>query len=160
MLNLGFNELLVIVILAIIVVGPDDIPRVMRELGKQYAKIARASDELRRAFLLEADRGEAEARAEDLRKRREEARKRAEQARARAAAARAANGEAALPSDLPGPPGEDGAVPRPVGPTDPPPTPEAVAALAQAAGVAEELPPLEPPPPAPDPSPVTGAEDA
>ena len=83
MLNLGFTELMVILVLAIVVVGPDRLPEMVRFLGRQYGKLMRTSDELRRAFVLEADRAEAEKRADALRARREEARKRAEEARAR-----------------------------------------------------------------------------
>ncbi|MEC9389087.1 MAG: twin-arginine translocase TatA/TatE family subunit [Myxococcota bacterium] len=84
MLNLGLTEILVILVVAIVVVGPERLPTVVRWLGRQYGKLMRASDELRRAFVIEADRAEAEARAEDLRKRREIARKRIEAARASA----------------------------------------------------------------------------
>ncbi len=84
MLNLGLTEILVILVVAIVVVGPERLPTVVRWLGRQYGKLMRASDELRRAFVIEADRAEAEARAEDLRKRREVARKRIEAARASA----------------------------------------------------------------------------
>lgn len=86
MLNFGLTEMLVVVILAIVVVGPDRLPEMMRFLGRQYGKLMRASEELRRAFMIEAEKVDAERRAEELRKRREEARKRAEEARARAAA--------------------------------------------------------------------------
>ena len=74
MLNLGLTEILVIFVVAIVVVGPERLPNVVRWLGRQYGKLMRASDELRRAFVLEADRADAEARAEVLRQRREEAR--------------------------------------------------------------------------------------
>ena len=84
MLNLGLTEILVILVVAIVVVGPERLPTVVRWLGRQYGKLMRASDELRRAFVIEADRAEAEARAEDLRKRRDVARKRIEAARASA----------------------------------------------------------------------------
>lgn len=134
MLNLGFNELMVIVLLTIVVVGPEDIPKMMRYLGRQYGKIMRASEELRRAFMMEADRADAEARAEELKKRREIARKRAEEMRAKALASRDAEVEAPVPrpTDLL---------------TDPPPTPEVLAALAVASGGSAE------PPAAPAPSP-------
>ena len=82
MLNLGLTEIAVVLVVAIVVVGPERLPVVVRWLGRQYGKLMRASDELRRAFVLEADRAEAEARAEQLRKRRTEARKRIEAARA------------------------------------------------------------------------------
>lgn len=82
MLNLGLTEILVVFVVAIVVVGPERLPTVVRWLGRQYGKLMRASDELRRAFVLEADRADAEARAEVLRQRREEARARIEAARA------------------------------------------------------------------------------
>ena len=76
MLNLGLTEIVVIFVVAIVVVGPERLPSVVRWLGRQYGKLMRASDELRRAFVMEADRVDAEARADELRKRREEARAR------------------------------------------------------------------------------------
>lgn len=116
MLNLGFTEILIIVILTIVVVGPEDIPKMMRYLGKQYGRIVRASDELRRAFMLEAEREETEKRAEELRKRREEARKRAEELRAKAAAAKPGAAETPVPrgAGLPEPPPPAAEPPAPV----------------------------------------------
>ena len=127
---------MVIVLLTIVVVGPEDIPKMMRYLGRQYGKIMRASEELRRAFMVEADRADAEARAEELKKRREIAKKRAEEMRAKALASRDAEVEAPVPrgTDLL---------------TDPPPTPEALVALATATGMTAPPPaeaPADPPP--------------
>lgn len=45
----------------------------VRFLGRQYGKLMRASRELRRAFILEADRIESEERAELLQQRKKEA---------------------------------------------------------------------------------------
>lgn len=84
MLNFGIGEIAIILVLAVVVVGPDRLPEMLRFLGKQYGRVMRASNELRRAFMIEADREDAEKRAEALRKRREQARKRAEEARKRA----------------------------------------------------------------------------
>ena len=84
MLNFGFGEILIVAVLAIVVVGPDRLPEMLRFLGKQYGKVMRTSNELRRAFMLEADREEAAERAKALRARREQARKRADEARQRA----------------------------------------------------------------------------
>ena len=81
MFNLGLTEILIIVIVAVVVVGPERLPNVVRWLGRQYGKLMRASDELRRAFVMEADRADAIARSEQLKKRREEARLRIAQAR-------------------------------------------------------------------------------
>ncbi|MCB9791901.1 MAG: hypothetical protein H6741_04165 [Alphaproteobacteria bacterium] len=93
MLNIGLSEMLVVAILVIVFVGPDDLPRMMRTLGRNYAKLRRASEDLRRAFTLEVDRVESEKRAEEIRRRREEllARRRAQQAE-RAASQEVAEG--------------------------------------------------------------------
>lgn len=88
MLNFGIFEIVIICALALIFVGPERLPTMVRFLGRQYGKLMRASDELRRAFVLEAEREDAERRAAALRKRREEARARAEEARKRAIEAR------------------------------------------------------------------------
>jgi len=123
MLNFGFGEIVLIMVLAIVVVGPDRLPEMLRFLGKQYGKVTRASNDLRRAFMLEADRADAEKRSASLRARREEARKRAMAAReealaaakARAEAAEAAESEAG-PPDSPAPPPDPGD--EPAGPHD------------------------------------------
>ena len=44
MLNLGLTEILVIFVVAIVVVGPERLPNVVRWLGRQYGKLMRASD--------------------------------------------------------------------------------------------------------------------
>ena len=80
LISFGFMELLVIAVLVIVFVGPDRLPEMMRYVGRQYGRLRRASDELRRAFQLEVDRVDADHRAREIRKRREElmARRRAE----------------------------------------------------------------------------------
>jgi sec-independent protein translocase protein TatB len=143
MLNFGFGEIALIMVLAIVVVGPDRLPEMLRFLGKQYSKVMRASNDLRRAFMLEADRSDAEKRAVLLRERREQARTRAQEARAKAldkARERAAS----------------------VGVTgDPPPTAAPAVAPEPAASVADPAAPEASPAaaaPAPDPdAPVTAA---
>ena len=70
MLSIGFTEIAVIVAVALIVVGPERLPREIRRLGRMYGQMRRAADELRRAFVLEADRQDAEERMERLRERR------------------------------------------------------------------------------------------
>jgi sec-independent protein translocase protein TatB len=97
MLNLGITEIILILVVGIVVVGPERLPNVVRWLGRQYGKLMRASDELRRAFVLEADRAEADARSEDLLKRRDEARQRIKDARI------ATDGSTPQPRDLPKP---------------------------------------------------------
>ena len=83
-LNLGFTEIMVVLVVAIVFVGPERLPTMLGWLGRQYGKIRSASEELRQAFVIEADRVEADKRAEMLRRRRDEARKRIEAARAQA----------------------------------------------------------------------------
>jgi len=67
-------------VIALVFVGPKRLPHVIRYLGRQYGKLMRASEDLRRAFVIEADRMDAEDRTKQLRQRREAARKRAAQA--------------------------------------------------------------------------------
>ena len=73
MLSIGLTEILLIATVAILVVGPDRLPKVMRQLGRWYGQLRRAADELRRAFVLEADRQDAEERYSRLQERRREA---------------------------------------------------------------------------------------
>jgi len=86
MLNFGIGEIIIIAALALVFVGPERLPEMLRFLGRQYGKVMRASYELRRTFYLEADRAEAERRADALRARRDEARRRADEVRAQEAA--------------------------------------------------------------------------
>jgi len=86
MLNFGIGEIIIIAALALVFVGPERLPDMLRFLGRQYGKVMRASYELRRTFYLEADRAEADRRAEALRARRDEARRRADEVRAQEAA--------------------------------------------------------------------------
>ena len=90
MLNLGFTEIIMVSVVAIIVVGPERLPTLLGWMGRQYGRLRNASDELRQAFVVEADRVQADKRAETLRRRRDEARKRIEAARAQAASDNAA----------------------------------------------------------------------
>ncbi len=84
MFGLGWNEMIFVAALAVVVVGPDRLPEMLRFLGRQYGKLRRASDELRSAFMFEADKVDQEKRLEELRTRREAARKRADEIRRRA----------------------------------------------------------------------------
>jgi sec-independent protein translocase protein TatB len=115
MLDLSFGEMLIIGVLALVVVGPEKLPEMLRYLGKMYGRISRASMEFRRAFMAEADRADAAERAAELKKRREEARRRAEEARARALAQRAESAGAAPP----GPAQSANAEPAPLEPAVP-----------------------------------------
>ncbi|MEC7985217.1 MAG: Sec-independent protein translocase protein TatB, partial [Myxococcota bacterium] len=73
MLNLGFSEILVLMFVALVVVGPERLPTMLRFLGRQYGKLLSASRELRRAFYMEAERVESEERRKRLKEAREKA---------------------------------------------------------------------------------------
>ena len=50
MLDIGWSELLVVVIVAVVVVGPKDLPRLMRTLGRYTAKARGLAREFRASF--------------------------------------------------------------------------------------------------------------
>ncbi len=50
-LGLGYAEIAIILVLALIVVGPRRLPDLMRNMGKIMGQLRRASDELRREVL-------------------------------------------------------------------------------------------------------------
>ena len=47
MFGLGFGEVLVILVIALLVFGPDKLPEVARTLGKSMAELRRAMDDIR-----------------------------------------------------------------------------------------------------------------
>jgi sec-independent protein translocase protein TatB len=50
MFDIGWSELLVIVIVAIVVVGPKDLPKLMRTFGHYAGKFRRAASDFQRQF--------------------------------------------------------------------------------------------------------------
>ena len=70
MLGLGPGEIILVLIVVIVVVGPDRLPQFMRGAGRLYSQFRRAADEMRRALVLEADRQDAESRYEEMQRRR------------------------------------------------------------------------------------------
>jgi len=60
----------------LVIVGPERLPQVFRFVGKQYGKAIRASNDLKRAFMLEADRQDSDRRVAILRERRQQAKHR------------------------------------------------------------------------------------
>lgn len=48
MFGIGFTELLVIVIIALIFIGPDKLPGLATALGRAYAEFKKAGDEIKR----------------------------------------------------------------------------------------------------------------
>jgi len=55
MFGIGMTELLVILAIALVVIGPKKLPELARSLGKGLAEFRRASTEMRREFLEVAD---------------------------------------------------------------------------------------------------------
>ena len=51
MFGIGTGELLLILVLALLVLGPERMPRLARDIGKTVGDLRRTSDELRREFL-------------------------------------------------------------------------------------------------------------
>jgi sec-independent protein translocase protein TatB len=70
MFGIGWSEAFVIGLLALIFVPTEDLPRLARDLGRRYGQLRRQADELRRAFVLEADRQDAHQRFVELQERR------------------------------------------------------------------------------------------
>jgi len=62
MFDVAWSELLLVVIVAILVVGPKELPGLMRTAGRMLAKLRRHADEFRKQF----DEAVKEAGAEDL----------------------------------------------------------------------------------------------
>ena len=50
MFDIGWSEILVIAVVAIIVVGPKDLPRMLRTLGKTLGQVRRTANDFRRQF--------------------------------------------------------------------------------------------------------------
>ncbi len=48
MFGIGFTELIVIVVIALIFIGPDKLPGLATALGRAYAEFKKAGDEIKR----------------------------------------------------------------------------------------------------------------
>ena len=64
MLDIGWSELLVVAVVAIVVVGPKDLPKLMRSFGFYAGKLRRAASDFQRQF----DEAMVESEAEEVRK--------------------------------------------------------------------------------------------
>ena len=73
MFDIGWTELLVIACIAIIVVGPKDLPRMLRTLGQTMGKMRRMSREFQSTFNEALREAEQQADIADMKKQVEEA---------------------------------------------------------------------------------------
>lgn len=64
MLDIGWSELLVVAVVAIVIVGPKELPRLMRTFGRYAGKLRRAASDFQRQF----DEAMRESEAEEVRK--------------------------------------------------------------------------------------------
>ena len=60
MFGIGSTELLVILVVALIVIGPSKLPKIARGVGKAFGEFKRASNDLKRTIDHEVDRIERE----------------------------------------------------------------------------------------------------
>lgn len=55
MFGIGTSEVLIVLVIALLVLGPKEIPKVARALGRAMRELQRAKDELRQTIELEAE---------------------------------------------------------------------------------------------------------
>jgi len=67
MFDVGWSELLVIAVVAIVVVGPRELPRMLRTFGKTMGQVRRTANEFKRQFDDALREAEREADLADLR---------------------------------------------------------------------------------------------
>ena len=55
MLGLGFSEIMVVLVLALIIIGPKKLPEVAKTMGKLYAQLKKAMDDLKESVDIDID---------------------------------------------------------------------------------------------------------
>jgi sec-independent protein translocase protein TatB len=68
MFDIGWSEILVIAVVAIVVVGPKELPRMLRTFGKTMGQVRRMSNDFKRQFDEALREAEREAGLEDTKK--------------------------------------------------------------------------------------------
>lgn len=66
MFDIGFFELMVIMAIAVVVVGPKNLPRLARSLGKGWGEFQRTFDDLKQEVLDEAEELKSSVNIEQL----------------------------------------------------------------------------------------------
>ena len=93
MFGIGTPELLIIIVVALIILGPKKLPELMRSMGKGIAEFKRVSNDVKGTLDAEIKQAEEAVRKQDIEE--EMARRKAEKAKAEAAEA-AETGEAGV----------------------------------------------------------------
>ena len=68
MFGIGSTELIVILIVALIVIGPAKLPEMARSLGKALGEFRRVSTDVKRTIEIEAEQAEQKAKTEQAKK--------------------------------------------------------------------------------------------
>lgn len=68
MFGIGTTEVLIILVVALIVIGPNKLPEVARTLGKALGEFKRMSSDVKRTIDLEAQRAEEAAKTKEAEK--------------------------------------------------------------------------------------------
>ncbi len=68
MFGIGSTELLVILVVALIILGPSKLPEMAKALGKAMGEFRRVSTDVKRTIEMEAEQAEQKSRAEEARK--------------------------------------------------------------------------------------------
>ena len=68
MFDIGWSEILVIAVVAVVVVGPKELPRMLRSFGKTMGTVRRMSNDFKRQFDDALREAEREAGLEDTKK--------------------------------------------------------------------------------------------
>ena len=94
MFGIGSSELLVILVVALIVIGPSKLPDLMKTLGKGMAEFRRMSSDVKSTLEAEVDRAEREQKQAEAQKQQAPANAEAATAQPEAAKAAAPGNEA------------------------------------------------------------------
>ncbi|MFW6324447.1 MAG: Sec-independent protein translocase protein TatB [Desulfovibrionales bacterium] len=68
MFGIGSTELLIILVVALLILGPKKLPEIARSLGKGMAEFRRMSNDVKRTIDMEVDRAEEEERTKKTKK--------------------------------------------------------------------------------------------